>query len=210
MTTRDVAIQVLTDPPDPALVEQVVNILLKGGVAVLPTDTVYGLCAAAESEAGVRRVFELKGRDTSKALPVFVGNLSQARAVAELNIEAERLASVFWPGALTLILKRRPGIAWNLGGDPHTIGIRWPQSRFVSEICLRAGPITSTSANASGAPEAKTVTQAVEAFGSRVDLYVDGGPSPTEVPSTVVSLVSDPQILREGAISAAEFLGKLR
>lgn len=210
MSTEPVAVEILTDPPDPSLIERVVEILLDGGVAVLPTDTVYGLCAAVESEVGLERVFEAKGRDATKALPVFVGDLTQARTIAQFNAEAERLASAFWPGALTLVLRRRPGIGWDLGGDPRTIGIRWPKSRFLSEICLRAGPTTSTSANISGTPEAKTISEAIEALGSRVDIYVDGGPSPNPLPSTVVSLLDDPQILRVGAIPSSEILEKLR
>lgn len=210
MSAREPRVETLTDPPDPDLIEEVATRLLEGGIAVLPTDTVYGLCAAVESEAGLARVFEIKGRDQTKAIPIFIGDLSQARSVAKFNAEAERLVTAFWPGALTLVLERRHGITWDLGGDPETVGIRWPESRFLSELCLRAGPITGTSANLTGVPESKTVGEAVSAFGDTVDVYVDGGPSAGAIPSTIVRLTGAPEVLRAGAIPASEILALLQ
>ncbi len=202
--------ETLTDPPDPALVESLAELLLDGGVAVLPTDTLYALCAAAESVAGLARVFEIKGRDPAKPLPVFVGSLSQARAVAKFDSAAEKLAARFWPGALTLVLERRPGIEWDLGGDPRTVGLRWPESAFLSELCARSGPITGTSANPSGGEIAATAQEAYSLLGDSVDVYVDGGPAPSTIPSTVVRLGSSPELLREGAISMREIREVLR
>ncbi len=210
MTSSAVRVEALTDPPDPALIERVSELLTSGGVAVLPTDTVYGLSAAAESEKGLRRVFEIKGRKTDAALPVFVGDLQQARTVAKFDAIAEKIARKYWPGPLTLVLERRPGIGWDLGGDPKTIGLRWPKSRFLTELCLRTGPITATSANISGMPETKSVNEAIEAFGGKVDLYVDGGPAASNSPSTVLRLIGDREILRAGAIPPEEILASLK
>jgi L-threonylcarbamoyladenylate synthase len=210
VSNREPRVEILTDPPDPALIEEVSTLLLEGGVAVLPTDTVYGLSTAAESATGLARVRELKSRDITNALPVFVADMSQARAVAKFNPAAEKLAAEFWPGALTLVLERRPGIAWDLGGSPQTIGIRCPKGLFLQEICRRAGPITATSANRSGEIEARNVEEAVSVFGSGVDIYVDGGPSQASAPSTVVKLTGEIEILRRGAILATDIFSVLR
>lgn len=201
---RRTVVEKLEEPYDPALVDEVVDRLRRGEVVVLPTDTLYALVAAVESPKGLKRIFEIKARDDANPLPVFAADLSQARMAARFGPEAERLAEAFWPGALTLVLPRRPNAAWDLGGDPSTIGIRIPDSDFVRQVCRGAGLVTGTSANVSGQPPATDVEQAIDALGDKVEMYVDGGPSPKSVPSTVVSLVEGFRVLREGAVSVAE------
>lgn len=201
---RRIVVEKLEEPFDPALVEEVVDRLHRGEVVVLPTDTLYALVAAVESSKGLTHIFEIKQRDDANPLPVFAADLSQARMAARFGPEAERLAEVFWPGQLTLVLPRRPNVGWDLGGDPSTIGIRIPDSNFVREVCRGAGLVTGTSANVSGEPPPADVEQAMAALGDKVNMYVDGGPSPKGVPSTVISLVEGFRVLREGAVSVAE------
>jgi len=203
-------IETLSEPLDPLLLEEVAEILTRGGLAVLPTDTVYGLCVSPESDTGLRHLFQLKRRDPNNPVPLFAADIRQARTIARFDPIAERLAARFWPGALTLALPRRPGFDWDLGGDPNSIGIRVPNSPFLRQLCERVGVITGTSANLSGEPPALSVEEAANAFGTAVDIYVDGGKAASSVPSTVVAVGDRVEILRQGAIPAEEILQATR
>jgi L-threonylcarbamoyladenylate synthase len=195
------------DPTDSAAVERAVERLRRGGVVVYPTETVYGLGSDATSEAAVRRVAELKGRDAAKPILVIVASREMLGAVvARVPALAERLIERFWPGPLTLVLPARPGLSPLLGGGREAIGVRvssHPLARALVEGLGR--PVTATSANPGGLAAATDVERAHEYFGAAVDTYLDGGPSSSAEPSTVLDLSGTKAVLvREGAVSAAE------
>lgn len=190
-------------------VEETVAALQAGHLAVIPTDTVYGL-AAGLSEAAIHSIFEAKGRPETKPLPVLVSSLDQAESIAVLDDRARRLAGRFWPGPLTLVLPRATGFDVDLGGDERrTVAVRVPKQRLALEVLRAAGPLAVTSANLSGAAPAETIEEARDAFEGRVHAYLDGGRC-TGLPSTIVFLGGERRILREGALRPDQITQMLR
>lgn len=182
-------------------VHNAVDVLRAGGVVVLPTDTVYGLAAEVNHPEAIGRLFEIKGRPRDKALPVLAATLEDVRKVAVLSDVAIRAAADFWPGSLTLVLRRAPGFAVDLGGPrDSTVAVRIPDCAVTLRILEQTGPLAVTSANRSGLPPALDAKQARSAVGDVVDAIVDAGAS-RGTPSTVISLVGEPRVLRAGALS---------
>jgi tRNA threonylcarbamoyl adenosine modification protein (Sua5/YciO/YrdC/YwlC family) len=174
-----------------------------GGVAVIPTETVYGIAAAARYSMAVEAIFELKGRDRSKALPVLAATTDALRDVVSFDARAERVAERFWPGPLTLVLPRATSFDVDLGGeDPATVAVRVPAQDLTRALLERTGPLAVTSANRSGAAPATTIDEARAIFGDSVAAYLDAGPCKGS-PSTVVSLVGEPRVLRSGELDPA-------
>jgi len=177
-----------------------------GEVVGIPTDTVYGLSADPRRKEAVDRIFDLKGRPRGLELPVLVADLEQAEALADggLPPPARLVADRFWPGAVTIVVRRRPDIDWDLGGQRSTIGIRCPAHPVPRWLCERIGPLATTSANFHGeAPFADAVSMR-SAFGDRLALVLDGGPS-TGPPSTVIDLSQGAiRCLREGGVNMAD------
>lgn len=183
-----------------------IEVILSGGVAVIPTDTVYGLACLPGVPTAVARIFELKGRPDDKPLPVLAHDVGQLGDVADFDERAIEVASRFWPGPVTLVLPRAAGFTPALGGDdPTTVAVRVPQNEVVLELLRATGPLAVTSANRSGETPAATAAEAEEIFGSDVPAYVDGGLG-GGVASTVLSLVAEPRVLREGAVARAELM----
>jgi len=178
-------------------------------VVAFPTDTVFGVGAALADQAAVDRLFEVKGREHTQAVAVLVADVDQADELGDLGADGRRLALRFWPGALTLVVRRRPGVGADLGGDRTTIGLRCPDDDDVREMCRRLGPLATTSANRSGEPTPADAAGVRLALGGRVDLVIDGETTSTAA-STVVSLVDDVEVLREGPIDAAMLRAELR
>lgn len=174
---------------------------------MVPTDTVYGLACLPELPAAVATIFELKGRPDDKPLPVLARDARALEPIAEFDTQAAALAQRFWPGPLTLVLRRAAGFDHDLGGnDTATVAVRVPENEVALALLEAAGPLAVTSANLSGASPATTADEARAIFGDRVPVYLDGGPS-RGLPSTVVSLVGGPRVLREGALSEDEIFG---
>jgi L-threonylcarbamoyladenylate synthase len=195
---------------DPVALDLALRALENGELVVIPTDTVYGLAARPDRPGALDAVFAAKGRPAGLALPVLVAGTDQARRLGVLTVPAEQLAAAFWPGALTLVLHRQAGFGAALGGDGATVGVRMPAHLQVLRLLEAAGPLAVTSANRSGQPTPATAAEIAEVFGRAVAVYLDGGPSPGSVPSTVVSFVSgEPVVLREGALPSAELLARL-
>ena len=194
----------------PDLLSIIHDILSKHGVIAFPTDTVYGIgCLARDTEA-IDCIYQIKGREQSKAIPVLIGNLQQlSMVVTEWPQTAQRLIEQFWPGALTLILQRQPTLPANLSPSP-TIGVRLPDHPWLRDLIQHTGPLAVTSANLSGYPEARTVEEVSRQLKNTIDLIVDGGECAGGIPSTVVDCTRDPiQILREGAIPVDEIWRKI-
>jgi tRNA threonylcarbamoyl adenosine modification protein (Sua5/YciO/YrdC/YwlC family) len=178
--------------------------LREGSVVAVPTDTVYGLAVDPRVAGAVERVFATKGRPGGMALPVLIADPGGLADLAEKSPVADRLASHYWPGPLTLVLRRRREVAFDLGGDPLTIGLRCPAHSMLRDLLRRSRPLAVTSANRHGEPPLCTAAEVREHFGDAVKWVLDGGRCDGQ-PSTVISLLGpDCECLREGALPFAE------
>jgi tRNA threonylcarbamoyl adenosine modification protein (Sua5/YciO/YrdC/YwlC family) len=173
----------------------------RGGLIVVPTDTVYGIGARPDDPAATDRLFAAKRRPRDLTLPVLVGSIAEARAIARFDDRAERLALSCWPGALTLVLPRTDrSAAWELGGHPETVGVRVPDHPLALAV-LAAGPLAVTSANRSGESPATTCEELVATFGDDVDVYLCHDEPLHGTSSTVVSLLEPTlHVLRVGGV----------
>jgi L-threonylcarbamoyladenylate synthase len=199
-------VRVLKAEAEGALAEAVA-VLKGGGLVAYPSDTVYGLGAAASNERAVVRAFAVKGRLSEKALPLLLADSEDiASLCAEVPAMAKLLAERFWPGPLTLVLRRSPAFRSAALGGGDNVAVRVPNHRFLREMIRALGePITGTSANRSGRPSCRTAVEVERELGDAVDLIIDGGPSRVGRESTVVDITEDaPRMLREGAISRRE------
>jgi tRNA threonylcarbamoyl adenosine modification protein (Sua5/YciO/YrdC/YwlC family) len=197
----------------PEAIAMAAEVMRSGAIAAIPTETVYGLVVLPEA-APVERLVAVKQRSAEKGIQLMVDSIEQVRVMASLNVAAEQLARAFWPGGLTLVLDRRPDLDLPelLGGGRPTLGLRLPDHEVPRQIARMIGPFAASSANISGEPDA-TNAQLVEAvLGDEIELIIDDGPVRGGIPSTVVdcsSAVSEPRILREGAISAQQIVAAL-
>ena len=184
--------------------DEAVRILRNGGVAAIPTDTVYGLAAAYDDAVAVDRVFRIKSRPSGLAVPLLLDDAcSVERYVPNVPNSFWALAKTFWPGALTIVLRKSSLVSDKLTAGRDTVGLRVPDHwlpRYISKSLGKA--ITGTSANLSGSPSLITAVAVKEQLGDSVDLVIDGGATSGMTASTVVDLSGDmPSILREGSIT---------
>lgn len=189
------------------------NILRAGGLIAFPTETVYGLGADARNDAAVQKLFAAKARPPGKALIVLVQDLREAALYGVFDEPARLLAGAYWPGALTLIVKRREGCALSaeINPDGATVALRAPGNETAMTL-LRAfaGPLTAPSANPSGAEAPESAEEVLNGLGSAIDAVLDGGSCPGST-STIVDLTSGaPRLLRQGAISRQRIEETLR
>ena len=206
-----VAMQVVGYPnhPEPAA-RMVAAALERGGVAVIPTDTVYGLVCLPSWPEAVQRVFALKGRPPERRLPVIVGSQAEIDSLGvEFGDEAARAAAAFWPGALTIIVGVcEPKVDWLAGRDE--VAIRMPESDLVRALTALIGPFLMTSANAHGGGTLSTLRAVLVDLAGQPDVAVDGGPL-SLISSTLVNVnLPEPVIEREGAVDAAAVMDTLR
>ncbi len=180
-----------------------VEIFAAGGVVAFPTDTVYGVACNAFHMEGIRKIYELKGRDYNKALPVFLSDVEQLMLVAQdIPKEAHRLMEEFWPGPLTLVLKTAPP-AFHATRGKSTVALRIPDHGVVRQILVAVQiPLAVTSANKSGEPSLETASAVIKNFSGHIDAIVDGGACRIGRESTVVDASHFPfSVLRQGALS---------
>lgn len=185
------------------------GVLRQGGVVVYPTDTLYGIGVDAFSDFAVDRLYAIKERVAGKPTHCIVADLMMAEEFAEVNDAVRKLAEKFLPGALTLVLKKKPSAVQGIGRSMDTIGIRIPNNEFCLEMARTFGkPITTPSANKAGAAPTTNPAEIITQLGeANIDLFIDGGMLPESEPSTIVNLVSGhPSVLREGAIPSADIL----
>ncbi|MCH8861378.1 MAG: threonylcarbamoyl-AMP synthase [Proteobacteria bacterium] len=189
-----------------ANVSEAAATLGQGKLVAFPTDTVWGLAADATNDNAVAEIFAAKGRPILKPLAVLLANAGEAEKLAVFNRPARALARKFWPGALTLVLRRRPSAAISalVTSGLATIGLRVPAHPLVLELLEACDtPLAVTSANPSGAASAISSEAVAKDLGDKVALILDGDPAPGGVESTVVAAEEDHlQILRLGAVSA--------
>lgn len=189
------------------------GVLRTGGLVVFPTDTVYGVGAAASQLAAVDRIYAVKGRDQAKPLQVLLADTADVLDVAgPLSPLGQRAVAGLLPGGVTLVVKNGEKIAPDVVAGGETVGIRVPDLPAVRTLVRALGePLAATSANRSGQPSPTTAQQAAEQLGADVDLVLDGGPCPVGRESTVIDLTGEaPKVLRWGAVgkdTLAQVLG---
>ena len=188
-------------------IPRAVALLRAGDLVAFPTETVYGLGADAANPAAVATIFAAKGRPADHPLIVHLPDASHlARWAREVPIEAEQLAAAFWPGPLTLILKRQPGVPDAVTGGQDTVGLRVPNHPLALELLAAFdGGVAAPSANRFGRISPTTAAHVREELGDRVPLVLDGGACPVGIESTILDLSrGTPVLLRPGAIGAAD------
>lgn len=184
---------------------QAVDILKSGGVVAFPTETVYGLGAVATDEKAVQRIFEAKGRPADNPLIVHIGRKQDvAQYVADVPKVAEVLMEEFWPGPLTLVMEKKPGvIAETVTAGMHTVAIRMPDHPVALQLLQKLKlPLAAPSANRSGKPSPTEAEHVYHDLMGKIPLILDGGATGIGVESTVLDVtVTPPVILRPGGIS---------
>ena len=189
--------------PDTASIADAARILAGGGLVAFPTETVYGLGADATDGVAVARLYEAKGRPAFNPLIAHVLDAHTAQRLAHFDAVATRLAAAFWPGPLTLVLPRAAGcpVAPLATAGLDTLAVRvssHPVTRAILEAFGR--PIVAPSANRSGHVSPTTAAHVLADLAGRIDLIVDGGPTPVGVESTVVACLGEPMLLRPGGL----------
>ena len=195
--------------PEPDALARVVSVLRSGGVAAIPTDTLYGLAVNPFDTQAVGRLFTIKSRATEKAVPLVAADAAQVEALlGQLTPLAARLAARFWPGPLTLVVRAPASLAVDVTGQSGTVGVRVPAQAVTRALCAAAGwPLTATSANISGEPATSDPADVERRLGTRIDVLVDAGPTPGGPPSTIVDATGEePRLIRAGAIAWQDVL----
>ena len=191
--------------PSPAVIARAAGVIRRGGLVVLPTDTVYGLAADATCDAAVAQVFRAKGRPSDKPLIALVATAAMAEACADFPAPARALAKAFWPGPLTLVLPRASGspLSSLVHQGASGVSLRIPGNETARAVAAAAGcPLTAPSANPSGAPSPLTAAEAAAGLGASVALVVDGGRAAGRLGSTLVDLSgATPRLLRAGVVT---------
>ncbi len=196
----------ISDEPA-AGIEQAIAALRAGEVVAFPTDTVYGLAASLDHPLAIERIYEIKGREATKAIPVLVDSAQRLFDLAEVDQDiVSRVANVFWPGALTLVVPASNAVPEVVHRGAGTVGVRMPDHPIAQAvIAALGGALAVTSANVSGEPEAVTAEEVRASLGHLVGVVVDGGRTPGGRASTVVDLTpGQPRILRQGVITLDE------
>ncbi len=195
--------------PDAAGIARAAELLRAGHLVAVPTETVYGLAARADSDAAVAAIYRAKGRPDFNPLIVHVAELEMAESLAILDDRTRELAARFWPGPLTMVLPLRKNapVAPAVTAGLPTIALRMPAHPAMRALLAETGlPLAAPSANRSGAVSPTEAGHVVSSLGGRIDAIVDGGPCERGLESTIVALRADGswQLLRPGPIEEAQ------
>jgi len=191
-------------------IREAARLVHEGGLIAYPTDTVYGLgCNPFDADA-VDRLVKAKER-VKGSLPILVSSLAQAERIGEINEVAAALANKFWPGPLTLVVRMRSNLPAKLTGGSQLVGLRIPNHEAARTLIQESGgAIVGTSANISGHRSLTTAQDVLRELEGRIDLVLDGGPTPLARESTVVKVIGDDiKVVREVAISRDDILKAL-
>ncbi len=194
-------------------IERAADVILGGDTVIFPTDTVYGLGANAGDNSAVEKIFEIKNRDKKKPINVLIADFEDILKVAEIPTREEgKLIEKFWPGPLTIILKRKENVANMAASNGETIGIRMPKSEIARNLIREVGfPLATTSVNISGDEPATKIDKIDEKVLEKVDFVLENDEKCSEIASTIVEFKNGkPEILREGEIKRADILSALR
>ena len=196
--------------PEPSLVSYSAECLRAGDVLGMPTDTFYGLAADPFNLRAVELIYKVKSRFRNKPLSLLVESVDQAEELGDTEASGhfDVLARKYWPGPLTIIVRAAGRLPLKVTANTGNVAIRVPAANIPMAVIRAAGvPITATSANLSGASECTTAECVRNQLGERIPMIIDGGPSPRNVPSTIVDLTAASggwRVLREGAIPTQE------
>ena len=193
-----------TELLDDTRLDRAAEILARGGLVALPTETVYGLGANALDEEAVMRIFQVKGRPQDNPLILHVASAEDLpKWCRDIPEEAKALTDRFWPGPLTLVLRRRSVVPLRVTAGLETVAMRCPDHALTREVLRLAGvPVAAPSANLSGKPSTTTAEHCVHDLWGKVDAILDGGPCRVGLESTILDLtVSPPRVLRPGGVT---------
>ena len=199
------AIPTVTLAPDKTGLSRAAEMLADGALVAFPTETVYGLGADARNDTAVARIFAAKGRPQFNPLIVHLPDVSVARSIADFPELAERLASAFWPGPLTLVLPLRPasGLSPLVTAGNDTVAVRVPAHPVAHDLLTAfGGPVAAPSANPSGKVSPTRAEHVLEGLAGRIDAVVDGGACGVGVESTIIGFEDGPTLLRPGGLPA--------
>lgn len=191
------------------IVKKAVEVLSKGGLIVYPTETVYGLGVDATSELAMEKLWQFKGERGDKPVLVAVADVEMAEKYVEFNDLGKKVVQKYWPGAVATVARSRNIVAKKAQGETENLGLRNPDNELVLEIIRAFGkPITSTSANISGAVTARSLKEFEETVPAErqelIDLFIDDGELPLRQPSTIVDVTGEEiKILRPGEIQVS-------
>lgn len=191
-------------------IAQAVECLAAGGVVAIPTDTLYGLAADSLNPSALERVYQIKGRPANMPLPVLVSGWEQVASVADVSGKTgqivQRLAELYWPGPLTLVLPAAAGLSTRLTAGRGTIAVRMPDHDVPLALAEGLGrPITGTSANASGAEDIRDPEELRRCLGGLVDGIITAGKQPHGTASTIIAVSENGlTLLRAGALQFCE------
>lgn len=192
------------------IINKAIKSVKRGEVIVFPTDTVYGLIADATNKKAVKKLFKIKKRAISKAVPIFVKDIKMAKKFANISKKQEEFLKKVWPGKVTAVFRKKGKIKL-FGTAPDTIALRIPKYKLIQDLFKKLNcPLTGTSANISGRPASARIEEVVSQFknqppttfggGGLPDLVLDSGNLKKALPSTIVDLTKrKPKILRKGA-----------
>ena len=204
----DIAAKSLVRPADAAAIDEAARLLRAGRLVAFPTETVYGLGADATNDLAVADIFAAKERPRFNPLIVHVASVEHAKKYSEFDAPARKLATAFWPGALTLVLPRRSGcpLSQLVSAGLDTVALRVPAHPVAQALLAKSDlPIAAPSANASGRISATTAAHVRQSLGGKVDLILDAGPTALGLESTVIGFdAGEPVLLRLGAIARGD------
>ncbi|MCK4243637.1 threonylcarbamoyl-AMP synthase [Candidatus Bathyarchaeota archaeon] len=192
--------------PHKTVISLITEAVIEGSTIVYPTDTVYGLGTNALHPKSVLKIFKIKERPRNQALPIAIPSIEMAERLAFITEEAKKLMKEFWPGAMTIILRKKRSVPIEVTGGRDSIGLRMPRHLIPQLIMKRAGlPLIATSANKHRGHVPRTANEALRQIGGEVDFVLDAGRTEGGVPSTVVDLTrKSPTVIRNGAIQRKE------
>ncbi len=183
------------------------KIIKNGGIVVFPTETVYGIGTNGLNEQAVEKLYKVKKRPKNKPISLLVSDIKMINQIAKDITELEyKLIETFFPGPLTIILKKKDCVPNIVTSNGDTVGIRMPQGEIARKLIEYAGiPIATPSANITGKPSGIELKNIIKDFDEKVDYYIDGGKCDIGISSTIVKVIDGvPKILRQGSITKEE------
>ncbi len=183
------------------------EIILRGGLVAVPTETVYGLAANGLDESAVEGIYRVKGRPETKPINLLIPDMKSAEKFCrDISSMAYTLAEKFWPGPLTMIFKKSSTVSDIVTAGGKTVGVRCPDHKKTLSLLRLCGvPLATPSANISGMPSPKTLGDVLAYFDGKIEAAVDGGKCRVGVESTILDMtVSPPRILRQGGLKKAD------
>lgn len=180
--------------------EQVVNLLQKGGIGVIPTDTIYGIVGSALKPEVVEKIYELRKRNKSKPMIILISSLEDlSKFKVEVSAQQEEVLKKAWPNPVSIILPCPKEKFAYLHRGTNTLAFRWPKDEWLVKLLSKSGPLVAPSANTEGYPPAQTIEESQNYFEEKVDFYINGGQMEA-APSTLIKLEDGGvKILRQGA-----------